>query len=108
MDNDFVVKFDSVKLDSVELPKFIIKNFTKIGIKANEWHLFSLISCLEEEGAEIPPQDELAVMMGLSERQLKQIVASLKKKGLLRVNRGKNGKKYDFKPLLDKAYQLSS
>lgn len=105
-EEDLLISYNPIILETVSLPKVIIKNFTKIGIKANEWQLFSLISLLESEGKVIPPQEELAKMMGLSERQLKQIVFALKNKGLLLVSRNKNSSRYNFNPLLEKAKEI--
>lgn len=99
----FLISINREDKDTVGLPKLVIKNFHKIGLKPNEWYFYSFISYLESERKPIPPQEELAEMLGFSERQLKEIVASLKRKGLLQVNRNKNKKKYNFKPLIDRA-----
>lgn len=94
--------------DTVGIPKAILKNFNKLGIKSNEWSLYCLISYLETEGIEVPPQDELGEMIGLSERQVKQIISDLKRKGLLSVNRKKSSNRYNFKGLIDKALSLEA
>ncbi|MNS96594.1 hypothetical protein D3C72_1309020 [compost metagenome] len=46
--------------------------------------------------------------MGLSERQVKNIIADLKNRGLLKVKRAMKGKGpvYDFKPLFQKAVDI--
>jgi Mn-dependent DtxR family transcriptional regulator len=89
--------------------KTIIRNFGRLGIKPNEWSLYCIISYLATERKEMPPQDEIGHMLGLSERQVKQIIADLKKKGLLSVDRTKKARnKYNFKGLIDKAKQLDS
>lgn len=104
---DFLINFDKDEFQTVEVPKLIIKNFRELGIRPNEWQLISLLCYLESEGKTIPSQDELAEMMGLTERPFKQIIASLKSKGLLEVKRQRKAPtKYNFKPLLDRALQL--
>jgi DNA replication protein DnaD len=104
-EQSYLVVYNGIT-DTIDLPRFIIKNLNKIGIKSNEFQLFSLIYCLEAEGEFHPSQETLAEMMGLSERQLKQIISSLKGKGLLEVKRAKSKTTYNFKPMIDKAYNI--
>lgn len=94
--------------DVVGIPKAIIKNFSKLGIKSNEWSLYCLISYIETEGMDMPTQQELGSMLGLSERQVKQIIADLKKKGFLSVKRKQSKSVYNFKGLLDTAMSLET
>ncbi len=108
MSSQFLVQFDTGYADTISVPKLILKNFKEIGIKPNEWSFYCLISYLQADGQEIPSQPELGAMMGLSERQIKNIIADLKSKSLLTVKRAKkgNGPVYDFKPLFQKAVDI--
>ncbi|MNV25184.1 hypothetical protein D3C71_1162730 [compost metagenome] len=108
MVSQYLVQFDTGYADTIKVPKLILKNFKEIGIKPNEWSFYCLISYLQAEGQEIPSQPELGAMMGLSERQVKNIIADLKNRGLLKVKRAMKGKGpvYDFKPLFQKALDI--
>jgi len=92
-------------METIPIGKNVIKNLSKIGLKPNEFTLFCLITYFNTDSREMPTQDELGEMIGLSERQIKQIIADLKRKGFLIVNR-KKSITYDFSPLLNMANHL--
>ncbi|WP_336784129.1 hypothetical protein [Paenibacillus illinoisensis] len=108
MSGQFLVQFDIGYADTISVPKLILKNFKEIGIKPNEWSFYCLISYLQADGQEIPSQPELGAMMGLSERQIKNIIADLKNKDMLTVKRARKGSGpvYDFDPLFRKAIDI--
>lgn len=83
VNNPFLISVTRDEVELVGVPKLIIKNFQKIKLKANEWYFYCYIQYLESENIPIPPQEKLAEMLGFSERQLKEIIANLKRKGLL-------------------------
>lgn len=99
----FVYSYTQEQIESIPIPKNVIRNMGKIGLKANEFALYSLIMSYLRVGVdEMPNQKELGSLMGLSERQVKQIISDLKEKGFLSVTRNK-GSHYDFSGLLNKA-----
>lgn len=104
--DSFLVSVDNDLLNTVSLPKILLKNFRKIGLTPDEMFLYLIIKYLKSEGEPIPSQPELAEMMGVSERKLKYIIASLKDKNLLFVNKRKGVMHYNFEPIVWKLKEL--
>lgn len=92
----------------VPFPKYLVRNYTKLGVKPSEWSFYCQIQYLYEEGLEIPSQAEIGQMMGLTERAVKYLISDLRNKGFLNVRsrEKKNGTMYDFQPLLNKAREF--
>jgi hypothetical protein len=86
--------------DQVVIPYQLISTAFLIGMKPNEWTVFTLIESINREGREIPSVKELAVTIGLSERQLHMILTEMRDKNYVEViKQGKKNVGYDFSPL---------
>lgn len=71
-----------------------------LGVKANEWLIICLIESMNNEEIPVPSIEKMGEMVGLSDRQVYQIIKSLKSKGFL-VTKKEEAKvtTYDFSPL---------
>jgi len=85
--------------DQITVPYQFITTAFLIGMKPNEWTVFSLIESINKEGRVMPSVKELGQIIGLSERQLHMILTDMREKNYLEViKKGKKNVGYDFSP----------
>ena len=97
MTDSFLVSVDKQYMTALSITPLIM-NIKKLGLNPDELFLYLFVSHLQSQEEEIPSQSVLADLMGFSERKLKYIIADLKDKELLTINRRK-GMEYNFEGL---------
>jgi len=97
-----------------QIPNMVIRNWTKVGVKAGEWALITAILTYKHDHRDpYPSQEQLAEDLSCHINQIKRWIKSLKEKKLIRVGRRRNvtnkrwdNSVYNFKPLLDAIMKL--
>ena len=94
---------------SCTIPSFLIRNRSQLNITNPEWQLLELLFTFKlDENDPFPSQATLAYYLGITERQVRNLITSLKSKGLLDTYRLPNGCSlaYNFDGLIHRALEL--
>ena len=94
---------------SCTIPSFLIRNRSQLNITNPEWQLLELLFTFKlDEKDPFPSQATLAYYLGITERQVRNLITSLKSKGLLDTYRLQNGCSlaYNFDGLIHRALEL--
>ena len=94
---------------SCTIPSFLIRNRSQLNITNPEWQLLELLFTFKlDENDPFPSQATLAYYLGITERQVRNLITSLKNKGLLDTYRQPNGCSlaYNFDGLIQRALEL--